>query len=91
MHIDISPGGDWIQEYDWNSTTVFRGQHKGREVAIMMLRLYSTSNLEKCIKVSIKTPCIAKPLTDTRGYRIFTKKLFRGGTFGTRTYCHCWV
>ena len=52
MHIDIRLDGDFVEEYDWNSTTVLRGEYRGRAVAMKMLRLCLTSDLDKCMKVN---------------------------------------
>ena len=65
MHIDVCLDGELIEEYGGGNTTVLRGRHNGREVAVKTLRLYLTSNLDKCIKVSVTAPCVAEPLTDT--------------------------
>ena len=55
MFIDTCLDGDFIQECGQNGTTVFRREYKGRAVAMKMLRLYLTSNLDKCVKVSRKS------------------------------------
>ena len=60
MHIDISLDRDFIEEYCGNSA-VFKKEHKGHTVAMKMLRLFLTSDLDKCIGVSTTTLCIAEP------------------------------
>ena len=65
MHINNCLDGDFVEVYGEGNTTVLRGKHKGREVAVKMLRLYLTSNLERCIKASITALCVVEPLTDT--------------------------
>ena len=64
MHMVNCLQGELIEEYDGGHATVFRGEHKGRAVAIKILRLYRTSDLDKRFKVSIFTPCIAEIATD---------------------------
>ena len=62
MHININLDGDMIEEYCGNSA-VFKKEHKGRTVAMKMLRLFLTSDLDKCIGVSTITLRIPEPNT----------------------------
>ena len=48
MHIENCPTGDTDEEYEGGGGTVSRGQYQGRPVAIKVLHLYITSNLEEC-------------------------------------------
>ena len=56
MHVDDCLSGELIEEYDGGHATVFRGQHKGRPVAVKIVRLYLTSNFDKCFSVDIFAP-----------------------------------
>ena len=60
MHVANCLEGELISEYDGGHTTVFRSEHKGLTVAIKSLRLYQTSDFDKCIKVSILTLRLAE-------------------------------
>ena len=62
MHMVNCLEGELIEEYDGGYAKVFRGRHKGRAVAVKILRLYLTSDLDKCFKVSILTPCKFTPI-----------------------------
>jgi hypothetical protein len=65
MHMVNCLQGELIEEYDGGHAKVFRGEHKGRAVAIKILRLYMTSDLDKYFRVSVLTPCIAEIQTNT--------------------------
>ena len=73
MLIDINLDGDFIEEYWGNSTTVFKGKYKGRQVAMKMLRIYLISNRDECHGVSITTLCVAEPLADTGIIEVFSR------------------
>ena len=45
-----------IEEYDGGQADIFRGKHKGRPVAIRIMRLYLTSDLDKCLSVRAQPP-----------------------------------
>ena len=64
MHMVNCLQGELIEERNGGYATVFRGEHKGRAVAIKILRLYLNSDLDKCFRVSIFTLCNAE-ITDT--------------------------
>jgi len=64
MHMVNCLQGELVEECDGGYATVFRGKHKGRAVAIKILRLYLTSDLDKCFRVSTFTPYIAEIPTD---------------------------
>ena len=53
MHMDNCLNGELIKEYEGGFAKVFRGEHKGRAVAIKILRLYMNGDRDKCFKVSI--------------------------------------
>jgi len=57
--------GELTEEYGGGQGTVFRGEHKGRAVAIKISHLYLTSDLDKCFRVSILALRIAEIPTDT--------------------------
>ena len=56
MHVDDCLNGELVEEYDGGYETVFRGQHKGRQVAVKIVRLYLTSNFDKRFSVNIFAP-----------------------------------
>ena len=53
MHMVNCLDGELIEEYDGGQANVFRGKHKGRPVAIKIMRLYLTSDLDKCLSVKM--------------------------------------
>ena len=55
MFIDICLDGDFIEGYSGNGTTVVKGDYNGCAVAMKMLRLYLTSDLNHSVKASITT------------------------------------
>ena len=56
MHMADCLNGELIEEYDGGQANIFRGKHKGRSVAIKIMRLYLTSNLEECLSVKAPPP-----------------------------------
>jgi hypothetical protein len=54
MHINICPVDPMDEEYGRGCATVYRGEHRGRSVAIKTLRLYLTSDFEECFGVSVQ-------------------------------------
>ena len=65
MHMVNCLQGELIEERNGGYATVFRGKHKGRAVAIKILRLYLTSDLDKCFRAGVFTLFIAEVPTDT--------------------------
>jgi len=65
MHMVNCLEGELIEEYDGGQWTVFRGKRKGRAVAIKILHLYPTSDLDKCFRVIILALRIAEIPTHT--------------------------
>ena len=65
MHMTNCLDGELIEEYDGGYANVFRGEWEGRAVAVKILRLHLTSDLDKCSSVSISTSDIADIPTDT--------------------------
>jgi len=55
MHMPNCLDGELTEVYDGGHANLFRGEHKGRAVAIKILRLYLTSDFDKCCSVSILT------------------------------------
>lgn len=51
MRIESCLTGPADEEYDGGCSTVFRGEYRGYAVAIKTIRLYLTSDLEKCFNV----------------------------------------
>lgn len=66
MHMVNCLEGELIEKYDGGYGTVFRGEHKGRAVAIKIPHICLTSDLDKCSRASIPAPCIAEIPTDVR-------------------------
>ena len=64
MHMVNCLEGELIEECDGGYGKVFRGEHKGRAVAIKVLRLYLNSDLDKSFEVSKLTLCIGEIPTD---------------------------
>ena len=52
MHMADCLKGGLNEAYDGGHAKVFRGEHKGHAVAVKILRLYLTSDLDKFYKVS---------------------------------------
>ena len=67
--------GELIEEYDGGHANVFRGECEGRAVAVKILRLHLTSDLDKCSSVSILASCIADIPTDTGTQRFFREAI----------------
>jgi len=53
MHMVNCLNGGPVEEYNGGHATIFRGEHRGRAVAIKTLRLYLTSDLDKNLSVCI--------------------------------------
>jgi len=51
MHMGDCLQGELIEEYGGGHANIFRGKHKGRPVAIKIMCLYLTSDLDKRLKV----------------------------------------
>ena len=66
MHMVNCLEGELTEEYDGGQGTVFRGEYKGRAVAIKISHLYLTSDLDKCFRVNVLAPCITEIPTDVR-------------------------
>ena len=56
MHTSDCLSGELVEEYGGGHATVFRGRHKGRPVAVKIVRLYLTSNFDKCFSVNMFAP-----------------------------------
>ena len=55
MHIASCLDGELTEVYNGNYTTVFKGEYKGRAVAIKSLQLYLTCDFGKYFKASTQT------------------------------------
>ena len=64
MHMANCLDGELIEEYDGGYANVFRGECEGRTVAVKILRLHLTSDLDKCSSVSILASRIAEISAD---------------------------
>jgi hypothetical protein len=51
MHIENCLNEELIEEYDGGHANIFRGKHKGRPVAIKIVRLYLTCDFDKYLSV----------------------------------------
>ena len=91
MCVDKRLNGELIEEYDGGHATIFRGEHKGRPVAVMAVRIYLTSDFGKCYSVNILTPHALKVPIYHGFHRNSAEKLLPGGTSDTRTSYHCSV
>ena len=91
MHIVDCLNGELIEEYDGGNASVFRGEHKGRPVAVKIMRLYLTDDFDKCLGVRTPPPILADVTSDHSVCSYSAEKLSRGGISDTRTSYHCWV
>jgi len=66
MHMANCLDEELTEEYDGGHANIFKGEHKGRAVAIKVLRLYLTSDFDKHFRVSMLTTCTAGTPIDTR-------------------------
>ena len=89
MHVDSCLNGELIEEYNGGHATVFRGEHKGRPVAVKSVRIYLTSDFGKCLGVNILAPYTVGVPIDHGVYRNSAERLLRGGISDTRTSYHC--
>ena len=71
MHLDNCLDGELVEEYDGGHASIFRGEYKGRAVTIKTLRLYLTSDFDKCFRASILASCIAGISTDHESQKFF--------------------
>ena len=53
MHATNCLNGNLIEECHGGYANIFRGEHKGRPVAVKILRLYLTSDVDKRFSVSL--------------------------------------
>ena len=44
--------GELIEEYEGGHATIYRGVHEGRPVAVKVMRVYATSDSDKCCSVN---------------------------------------
>lgn len=56
MHIGNYLNREPVEVYAGGYANIFRGEHKGRPVAIKIIRLYQTSDSAKCFSVSTVIP-----------------------------------
>lgn len=73
MHIAGCLNREDSEKYRGVNTSVFRGEYKGRPVAIKVLRLYLTSDVDKCLKASALAHPVVEILADTRIPGIFPR------------------
>ena len=52
MHVDERLNGELIEEYNGGQATIFRAECYGRAVAVKTVRIYVTSDFDKCFSVS---------------------------------------
>ena len=64
MHMVNCLNGELVEEYDGGQASVFRGKHKGRPVAIKIIRLYLTSDFDRCLSVNMLLLCLAQATSD---------------------------
>ena len=55
MHMVNCLNGGLVEECGGGQATVFRANHKGRPVAIKIMRLYLTDDFDKCLSVKISS------------------------------------
>ena len=67
---------------------VWKSQYDGRDVAVKVLRIYSTSDYEKMASVGSRVPS-KYLLADCQDCRGSAKKSWLGGLFDIQMYCHC--
>ena len=89
MHMVNCLNGELIEKYCGGHADIFQGKHKDRLVAIKVVRLYQTSDFDRCHSVKTLSLYLAETISDYGVYRCSAEKLLRGGISGTRTYCHC--
>jgi len=57
--------GEPTEEYNGGHGIIFRSELKGHAVAVKTLRLYLTSDFDKCLSVCMFALCSAEPPSDT--------------------------
>ena len=86
MHIENCPFDPMDEEWDGGCATVYRSEYRGRPVAIKILHLYLTSDLEERFDVSTKLSQMQWEIHSHCGVsRNFAEKSLPGGTYNTRT------
>jgi len=85
VRIEGSLDGPMSEEYGGGFATVFRGEYRGRPVAIKTVHLYLTSNLEKCFSVRTSYRFLGV-LSSLRVCRDSVERWLPGDTFNTRTF-----
>ena len=85
MRMDNCVNGELVEECNGGHATVFRSEHKGRPVAVKIIRVYLTSDFGKCLSVNTLIPYTAEVGIDHEVYRNSAERLLRGGISDIRT------
>ena len=85
MRMDNCVNGELIEECNGGYATVFRGEHKGRPVAVKIVRVYLTNDFDKCLSVNTLRPYTTEVAIDHEVYRNSAERLLHGGISDTRT------
>ena len=90
--VDSNPTGD--PQYRGRFADVWKGQYNGQDVAVKVLRIYSTHDLQP-IKGVGRFKCHSQIVVHTKNCpvsgRYSAKRLSDGGPFTIRTSYHCWA
>jgi hypothetical protein len=75
------------EEYGGGFAKVSRGEYRGRAVAIKLLHIYVTSDLEECFDVSLLLPGVFEETIRSSlwVFRNSAEKSLPGGIYNTRT------
>jgi len=88
MHIIDCLNGELTEKDYGGHADIFQAIHKGRQVAVKIVRLYLTSDFDKCLSVKM-FPFTSRKLLLTSVYRYSVEKPPCGGTSDTRISYHC--
>ena len=72
---------------------VWKGEHRGRHVAVKVLRVYSTSDFDKITNVGFSVcskACVDQLTSSADPCRGSARRSWHGKLLAIRTCCHCW-
>ena len=77
-------------KYRGGYADVWMGEYQGLQVAVKVLRVYSTSDFNKIINVGCLYSILNMPIKLTTTHRNSAEKLWHGKPSPIQMCCHCW-